>query len=186
MRIAFAGVSGTGKTTLMNYVAELRGWPTCPVGARSVAQAMGFASPYDVDAAGRRAEFQRRLFEEKRAWEASHEDFVTDRSVFDCLAYLLVEGGARSLRDDEVDEYAAAFTRYDLVVLAPMKDFQDLTDPVRVQQRGYHAAHEAVLFGLASSAPFERFVGRWPTVRVIPTANLDERQCWIERVFCPL
>jgi len=184
MRIAFAGASGTGKTTLMNYVAELRGWPTCPVGARSVAQAMGFASPYDVDAAGRRAEFQRRLFEGKRAWEAAREHFVTDRSVFDCLAYLLVEGGARSLRDGEVDEYATAFLRYDAVVLMRMADFQDLTDPVRVQQRAYHEAYEAILFGF-TRPEFRRRPPSWPEIWVLPYVGLDERKVRIEQLFTP-
>lgn len=51
MRIAFAGSSGTGKTTLARFVSETYGLPINPVGSRSVAQAMGFSSPYDVDRA---------------------------------------------------------------------------------------------------------------------------------------
>ena len=66
VRIAMAGASGTGKTTLMNFLAKEYGLPVNPVGSRSVSAAMGFASPYDVDKAGKRSEFQRRLVTEKR------------------------------------------------------------------------------------------------------------------------
>lgn len=57
-RIAFAGSSGTGKTTLAKYVAEHLKIPFNPVGARSVAESLGFIDeetgeprPYDVDRA---------------------------------------------------------------------------------------------------------------------------------------
>ncbi len=45
MRIAFLGASGTGKTTLTTAIAKIRDLPICPVGSRSVAQAMGFVHP---------------------------------------------------------------------------------------------------------------------------------------------
>lgn len=63
MRIAFAGSSGTGKSTLARWLVSsdgpktTRGLPICPVGARSVARDMGFVGPdgegrpYDVDRA---------------------------------------------------------------------------------------------------------------------------------------
>lgn len=149
MRVAFSGASGTGKSTLAKHVAEKFGVPVCPVGARSVAAEMGYASPYDVDAAGRRAEFQRRVFESKRAWEAEHEAFVTDRTVLDNLAYMICDGDPRSLRSGEVREYFEAHERYDLVVFTPVSAFQDLAgDPSRVQVAGYHEAYEAVLRGM--------------------------------------
>lgn len=57
-QIAFTGASGTGKSTLARWLAEELGVPFNPVGARSVAKAMGFydpstgeARPYDVDKA---------------------------------------------------------------------------------------------------------------------------------------
>jgi len=51
MKIAFAGASGTGKTTLAKYLSEKLDLPFNPVGARSVAKKMGFDNPYDVDRA---------------------------------------------------------------------------------------------------------------------------------------
>lgn len=50
-KIAFCGAAGTGKTTLAKWVSEEFGLPINPVGSRSVATAMGFDSPYDVDKA---------------------------------------------------------------------------------------------------------------------------------------
>lgn len=64
MRIAFMGASGTGKSTLAQWLVGpdagleiTRGLPICPVGSRSTAKAMGFIGsdgegrPYDVDEA---------------------------------------------------------------------------------------------------------------------------------------
>ena len=90
MRLALCGSSGTGKTTLANFLAEHLSLPINPVGSRSVAAAMGFASPYDVDAAGKRAEFQKRLLTEKVAWEKGRESFVTDRTTMDNITYTVL------------------------------------------------------------------------------------------------
>lgn len=49
IRIAFVGASGTGKTTVARALAARLDIPMNPVGSRSVAQEMGFESPYDVD-----------------------------------------------------------------------------------------------------------------------------------------
>lgn len=58
MRVAFAGASGTGKSTLAAFVAAEYGLPINPVSSRSVAKEMGFVDPvtgdgrpYDVDRA---------------------------------------------------------------------------------------------------------------------------------------
>ncbi len=50
-RIAFAGASGTGKSTLAVTLAQHLQLPINPVGSRSVAASLGFLNPYDVDRA---------------------------------------------------------------------------------------------------------------------------------------
>ncbi len=147
MRIAISGASGTGKTTLARSLAEHYKIPMNPVGARSVALEMGFDNPYDVDAAGRRVEFQARLFESKRAWELGHESFVTDRSYFDNLAYCALHM-ASSLEPDAIEVFSRAMERYDVVFFLPRAKFQDLSDGVRVTAPGYHAMYEFVLESL--------------------------------------
>ncbi|CAB4203451.1 Fer4_NifH domain containing protein [uncultured Caudovirales phage] len=50
-RIAFAGASGTGKSTLAVALSQHLQLPVNPVGSRSVAASLGFLNPYDVDRA---------------------------------------------------------------------------------------------------------------------------------------
>lgn len=144
MRIAIAGASGTGKTTLARAIAERYNLPINPVGARSVAKSMGFDNPYDVDAAGRRVEFQRKLFEQKRAWELANDRFVTDRSYLDNLTYCALHM-AEHLEDNAVKEFTAAMARYDLVLFLPMRVFQNLGDGIRKTSKAYHEIYETLL-----------------------------------------
>lgn len=147
MRIGFAGCSGTGKTYLAKAVAERFGWPFNPIGARSVAEAMGFKSPYDVNRAGKRGEFQETLFKMKKKWEAEHEHFVSDRTYLDDLTYSALHM-AQDLDDDAIERYARAMSRYDLVFVTPKSVFQQL-DPsgVHVLRRAYHEIYEQLITG---------------------------------------
>jgi nicotinamide riboside kinase len=150
MRIAIAGASGTGKTTLARAIAEKYGLPINPVGARSVALEMGFDNPYDVDAAGKRVEFQRRLFEAKRDWELAHDSFVTDRSYLDNLTYCALHM-AEYLEDDAIPVFKKAMKRYDFVVRLWIADFQQLGDRVRKKSVAYHGCYEYLLTAFLSS-----------------------------------
>lgn len=149
-RISFAGASGTGKTTLASWLAQELGLPLCPVGSRSVSKAMGFSSPYDVDAAGQRGAFQRRLQAEKEAWEKEHEasGFVTDRTHLDQLAYV-------SLHDIGTVDAALwrahinACARYTHIFYCPVATFcQPAGDPARIQDLTYHRVYDTLLKGL--------------------------------------
>jgi nicotinamide riboside kinase len=149
MRIAIAGASGTGKTTLANAIAERYSLPINPVGARSVAKSMGFDNPYDVDKAGKRVEFQRRLFEQKRDWEFANDRFVTDRTYLDNLTYCALHM-AEHLPDDAVEEFIEATSRYDLILVLFRKDFQQLDDGIRKTNQTYHSIYERILGSLLS------------------------------------
>lgn len=149
MRIAFAGASGTGKSRLARHVSEKFGVEVCPVGSRSVAMEMGYTNPYDVDAAGKRLEFQSRLFLQKRVWESEHERFVTDRTHLDNLAYSVLHGCAPSYSAEEWGVRFDACERYELIIYLPHYAFQHLGgDPHRVKAIGYHLAFDALLEGL--------------------------------------
>lgn len=155
LRVALAGASGTGKTTLMRQLALYYGLEANPIGSRQVAAKLGYASPYDVDAAGPgvRAEFQRMLFLEKRAWEADHESFITDRTCLDNLAYTMLHC-PDAILDGQVQEYAEATGRYTHVFYLPLRVHQDLAgDPARKRGEAYHEAYDALLYGL-----LERYV----------------------------
>ncbi len=158
MKVSFIGPSGTGKSYLANHVRERYGLPLCPVGSRSVSAAMGFASPYDVDAAGKRDEFQRRLFVEKLQWEEMHQDgFVTDRTHLDNLAYHALHGG--DISDADVLARYEATRDYDVVFYVPLHAGQWLgDDPARKKELGYHRVFDALASGLLNRAIPGRFV----------------------------
>jgi len=144
MRIAIAGASGTGKTTLARAISEKYSLPLNPIGARGVALEMGFQNPYDVDAAGKRGEFQRRLFETKRDWERAHDAFVTDRTTLDNLTYSALHM-ADQLEDDAVTTYTRSAERYDFIVRVWKRDFQKLDDGARKTESAYHELYELLL-----------------------------------------
>ena len=171
MRIAIAGASGTGKTTLARAISEKYDLPVNPVGARSVALEMGFQKPYDVDAAGKRVEFQKRLFEAKRAWELEHEAFVTDRTYLDNLTYCSLHM-AEHLEEDAIDAFASVMERYDLVFFLPLSVMQELGDGVRKTNLGYHQLYEFLLWRYLDFARTE-----WDGIQYLATLNmpLDRR-----------
>jgi predicted ATPase len=148
LRVAFAGASGTGKTSLARYVADTYQIAMNPIGSRQVAAAMGFASPYDVDKAGKRAEFQRRLLEEKYTWEKQNDAFVTDRTVADNLTYTALHD-VYSIDEQTTDWVARGLAHYTHVFFCTMSSFFNLgNDPMRVQTRAYHEVFERCLMGI--------------------------------------
>lgn len=143
MRVAFCGASGTGKSTLVNALSDLA-LPFCPIGSRDVSAAMGFASPYDVDAAGRRDEFQRKLLELKSNWELSRERFITDRTHVDNLCYSILHG--MKIDADFMSAVGAATSRYTHIFFCPISAFFDpADDPQRVHDPVYHRNFEMSL-----------------------------------------
>jgi len=174
LRVAFAGASGTGKTTLARWVSERFGLPINPVGSRSVAAAMGFASPYDVDQAGRRAEFQARLLREKRAWEELHSEkgFVSDRTTLDNLTYTMLHD-VRSIDAATLASAVVGARHYTHVVYCPMDVvWKPGGDPARVPDETYHRLYDVVLKAL-----LERYVGR--TLAEAQFEKLADRQMWL-------
>lgn len=179
-RVAFCGASGTGKSTLAEWVSDRYGLPLNPVGSRSVAQAMGFATAYDTDAAGKRSEFQNRLVREKIAWEAERGEFVTDRCTFDNLAYSMLHGA----RDVSADYFALAcdgMQHYECVVYCPASVFIDVgSDHHRVADATYQQLYDATLWGL-----LQRF--RFPRTRlvVMPYPQLEHRFDFLRQLMGP-
>lgn len=147
-RIAFAGASGTGKTTLARFVADRFGIPLNPVGSRSVAISMGFASPYDADKAGMRESFQRRLQRYKIAWEGEHESFVTDRTTLDELVYTTFHDVKTACSPSYFDQAISHMRRYDVVFYCPVDTFINLDgDPNRLNELRYQENFDRCLAG---------------------------------------
>jgi hypothetical protein len=174
MRLAFCGASGTGKTTLSKYLMELESLPFNPVGSRSVATAMGFETPYHVDKAGKRAEFQRRLITEKRAWEDDHSAFVTDRTTLDNLVYTMLHD-VHAVDAALLDQIVGGLQRYTHVVFCPVEVFCNPgDDPDRVKDMTYHRLYDAALKGL-----IEKYLPDTVVFGSIGVAGKEGRQKWL-------
>jgi hypothetical protein len=174
-RIAFAGSSGTGKTTLAKYIADEFKLPINPVGSRSVSEVMGFASPYDVDKAGRRAEFQTRLVIEKRAWEDAHESFVVDRTTLDNLAYTMLHD-IHCVDDALLEAIVKGAHRYTHIVYCPVESFCNPGgDSARVQNMAYHKLYDVLIEALV-----DRYVPLGvKVVELDDEPSLEGRQSWV-------
>ena len=147
-RIAFCGASGTGKTTMSEFLTSTLKVPFNPVGSRSVSKAMGFDSPYDVDKAGKRAEFQRRLVVEKRAWEDEHVEFVTDRTTLDNLAYTVFHD-IKTIDAGLLEQVVGGMQRYTHVIYCPVDIFcNPAGDPNRVADMTYHKLYDTMIEAL--------------------------------------
>ena len=171
MRIAFAGASGTGKSTLANFLAKEYGLPLNPVGSRSVSAAMGFASSYDVDKAGKRSEFQRRLVIEKRVWEDEHESFVTDRTTLDNLAYTTMHD-VHCIDEKLLLDVVTGLRRYTHIFYCPVAAFCDPgVDPVRISSVTYHELFDVLIRGL-----IDCYVPAGVQVEMLDSDNLKERK----------
>jgi hypothetical protein len=178
IRLAFCGASGTGKTTLAEYASRLWSLPINPVGSRSVAKEMGFDNPYDVDKTPQlRGEFQTRLVQAKMDWEKEHEDFVTDRTTFDNLAYTMMHN-FKAVTKDLLDSAIEGGQRYTHVFLCPMDSFFNVgTDPIRIKDRFYHETFELIAHGLTRKYCTKPMVGN------IPYRLLTDREWFVRDVL---
>jgi len=182
LRVAMAGSSGVGKTTLAKFISETYDVPCNPVGSRSVAAQMGFdVSPYDVDKAGRRAEFQARLLQEKVAWEQTQDSFVTDRTTADNLTYTALHD-VHSITSATLERASMGLARYTHIFLCEMDSFFDPgSDSARVKDKSYHLVFEACLKGVLMA---HTGASRPPLVfRVVRGSTLEERKAYVKRVI---
>lgn len=146
LKIAFAGASGTGKTTVTNILSKELNLEINPVGSRTVSAAMGFKSPYDVDAFGKRTEFQNRLMEDKASWEASRDKFITDRTHLDNLVYSIMHNCVQTVTLDFINKASNYTKNYTHVVFFPLDSFINVAeDKCRLNNIEYQKTYEYLL-----------------------------------------
>jgi hypothetical protein len=124
-----------------------------------------------VDRAGRRAEFQHRLLTEKRAWEDSHDEFVTDRTTLDNLVYTMFHD-IHSVTDKIFESVIQGLHRYTLIIYCPVSAFcQPSGDPSRVPDMTYHKLFDEVLHAMIL-----KYIPKTVWYRELNMENLNTRK----------
>lgn len=115
MRVAFCGTHRTGKTTLLEAVAErLRGYQAVDEPYHLLEEdGYEHADPPTTD------DFRAQLARSIEALDDAGRDALFDRCPLDCAAYLRALGD--ELDDDELDGVRASLTTLDLVVLVTIE-----------------------------------------------------------------
>lgn len=146
VKIAFTGASGTGKTTAAKIISKELNLEINPVGSRTVSAAMGFKSPYDVDAFGKRAEFQKKLLEDKMSWETERDSFLTDRTHLDNLVYSVMHNCVQTVNVDFINSAIAYSKLYTHIVFFPLDSFINVAeDSCRLNNIEYQKTYEFLL-----------------------------------------
>lgn len=146
LKIAFAGASGTGKTTVATFLSKELDLQINPVGSRTVSLEMGFNNPYDVDAFGKRTEFQKKLLNDKMSWEMSRDRFVTDRTHLDNLTYSIMHNCVQTVNLDFITKAIDATKLYTHVVFFPIETFINVEDDkCRLNNLDYQQTYQFLL-----------------------------------------
>lgn len=124
MKIALIGPHSTGKTTVVDQLADYLGLPKITERVREVARSWGM-TPRDVPLE-RLLEFQNAVLDWQIAAERAREGegFVADRSTIDNMAYLIAQAEEAQITTEDVVRYCfKAYTRldkYDLLIFVPV------------------------------------------------------------------
>ena len=139
MRIALVGSHGTGKTTLLKAIeasGKFDGYRKITEVSRSLIEELGFNPLVGESTYEQKHDFEWKIFE-KQVREEKSGDFVSDRSVFDILAY------ASTLMDtiDFAHFYSVVLkyheeNPYDLLVFVPI-EFPMEKDGIRPEDEEY-------------------------------------------------
>lgn len=138
MKIAISGSHGVGKTTLARALAKELGLPMISEVAREEAKKFGYETTERIKNAPK---LQRMIFQlsvyhaQIKAEEDTWQGFVSDRSIFDCVAYCiyydlplrLIE----YLRSDAI-QYSG---KYDLIIYCPVPGRELEDDGFRLVDR---------------------------------------------------
>lgn len=138
MRIAISGAHGVGKTTLAKSLAGKLNLPLVEEVARSVAAENGFKTTTDIQNAvpSARALYQHSVFfRQVMKEDYYHRGYVSDRSVFDCVAYCILY----DLHHDFISFLRAEAIKhssdYDFIVYCPIPDGKISADGFRLTDK---------------------------------------------------
>lgn len=155
MRVAIVGSHSTGKTTLLRLLAERLEISTLSEVAREMI-AESDKLPHHMTAE-ERGEFQMGILREQIRRELAGESFLSDRSVFDAVAYGFDTPSYGDLHS--AAEAHAAPRPYDRIFFLPI-EFPLEGDAIRSQDEDYRLAVEELLAVLErTKTPYVRITG---------------------------
>lgn len=122
-RIAISGSHGVGKSRLAEQLSELLLLPRIDEVARSVAKGW-FADSEAIRSAspGQKLLFQLCVFHSQIHEETKLQEFVSDRSVFDAVAYSIYYRIPRKITDSLTEEAVKHSKGYDLIIYCPIPE----------------------------------------------------------------
>lgn len=122
MRIAISGAHGVGKTTLAKSLAGKLNLPLVEEVARSVAKNRAYKTTEQIQKAVMldKIIFQSEVFCSQVREEGKHWDFVSDRSIFDCVGYCSLYGLPFSLVCIMRDLAVGHSKNYDVIIYCPI------------------------------------------------------------------
>jgi nicotinamide riboside kinase len=150
MRIAISGSHGVGKTTLVDAMGEQLDLPKINEVVRMVAKNMGFGHCEDIRNSDQDVIrlFQQKVFYTQLIAESS-SGFLSDRSIFDIVAYMELYGLPVSMIEEYTEFAIRRSNNYDMIIYCPIpKGAGAVDDGFRLTdgQKEYDAILKKLLF----------------------------------------
>lgn len=154
MKIAISGSHGVGKTTLAKALCEELNFPMISEVARTVAKEMGIENTDEIRKADMDliTQFQTRIFYDQLLAESGYPDhiegytdFISDRSIFDCVAYMILYGMDKQLIDKFISAAALMSSGYSMIVFCPVPEGIISDDGFRLTDKESQIRYSAIL-----------------------------------------
>ena len=154
IRIAVSGSHGIGKTTLVNKIATARQLPMINEVVRDVAKMLNYATTAQIltENHNSKLQFQSIVFNEQIGRESNYAGFVSDRSVFDPIAYGLYYGLSRYVMKNWQEQAIKHSSSYDVIIYCPIPEESIEDDGFRLMDKEGEQAVDNYISALLSSA----------------------------------
>lgn len=157
MRIGFMGAGGTGKSTTLKELTDID-LPVLGSVTRSIMNAEGVASEAEQESWGPRDKWnlQKKIFQARIDAESELDEFISDRTMIDHLAYCLVRC-YDGMTDEELswarDIVTKSMSTYTFLFYFPIS-FVPESDGLRQSGESYRRLIDHTMLGIAYDLGF--------------------------------